>query len=86
MLSQGSPYGQALRELFLCICTIADRLSAAPQKFSSMVLDRNGCLHYNEFIFELNIYITHISFSRYIADCGDIPWAVFCICFFLSHT
>ena len=80
---------ETLREFFLCICTIADRLSAVSIRIFSAGLDKNGCLDYNEFIFELNIwclYNTHISFGRYITDCGERPRAVFCICFsFLIH-
>ena len=45
--------GGALREFSICICTIADR--RLPQKFSSAGLDKNECLDYNEFVFELNI-------------------------------
>lgn len=56
MFSQGFLYGRgpcgSFSFAFVLSLTVYLR---PPQKISSTGLDRNGCLDYNEFIFELNI-------------------------------
>ena len=80
---------ETLREFFLCICTFAARLSAVSIRIFSAGLDKNGCLDYNEFIFELNIwclYNTHISFGRIHNRLRRASAGGFLYLLFLSHT